>query len=98
LKKESTDGVYISAVELSDELKGMDFKCLTTTLRAKVGLLQKAEETISVFLSMKKEWLAFYREIALILYRPSLSLHEFYSLLGDIMIRPDDNVNAEFFF
>ena len=45
LKKESTDGVYISAVELSDELKGMDFKGLTTPRRANVGLLQKAGET-----------------------------------------------------
>jgi len=45
LKKESTDGVYISAVELSDGLKGMDFKGLTTPRRVNVGLLQKDEET-----------------------------------------------------
>jgi pyruvate,orthophosphate dikinase len=59
LKKESTEGIYISAVELSDELKGMDFKRLTTPLRDKVGLLQKAEEIISKILSTKKEWPAF---------------------------------------
>ncbi|HUI68582.1 MAG TPA: PEP/pyruvate-binding domain-containing protein [Nitrospirota bacterium] len=59
LKKESTDGIYISAVELSDELKDMDFKRLTTPLRDKVGLLQKAEEIISKILSTKKDWSAF---------------------------------------
>jgi len=59
LKKESTDGVYISAMELSDELRGIDFKRLTTPLRDKVGLLQKAEEIISKILSTKKDWSAF---------------------------------------
>jgi hypothetical protein len=43
-------------VELSDELKGMGFKRRTTPLRDKVGLLQKAEETISIILSTKKDW------------------------------------------
>ena len=59
LKKESSDGFYISAVELSEELKGMDFKRLTVPLRDKVGLLQKAEEIITKILSTKKDWTAF---------------------------------------
>ena len=59
LKKESSDGFYISAVELSEELKGMDFKRLTIPLRDKVGLLQKAEEIITKILSTKKDWPAF---------------------------------------
>jgi pyruvate,orthophosphate dikinase len=59
LKKENTDGVYISAVELSDELKGMDFKRLAAPLREKVGLLQKAEEIIANILSTKKDWPVF---------------------------------------
>ncbi len=59
LKKESTDGVYISAMELSDELKGMDLKRLTTPLLDKMGLLQKGEEIISKILSTKKDWSAF---------------------------------------
>jgi len=59
LKKKSTDGVYISAVELSDELKGTDVKRLTAPLRGKVGLFQKSEEIISEILSAKKDWPAF---------------------------------------
>ncbi|HSQ78925.1 MAG TPA: hypothetical protein VLN91_08525, partial [Nitrospirota bacterium] len=59
LKKESSDGFYVSAVELSEELKGMDFKRLTIPLREKAGLLQKAEEVITKILSTKKDWTAF---------------------------------------
>lgn len=56
LKKESRDGIYISAVELSGELKDVDFKLLTVPLRNKVGLLQKAEGIITRILSTKKNW------------------------------------------
>ncbi len=59
LKKESSDGFYISAVELSEELKGMDLKRLTVPLQDKVGLLHKAEEIITKILSTKKDWAAF---------------------------------------
>jgi len=60
LKKESSDGFYISATELSEELKGLDLKRLTALLRDKVGLLQKAEEVITKILSTKKDWPAFH--------------------------------------
>jgi pyruvate,orthophosphate dikinase len=59
LKKERPDGVYVAAVELSEELKGMDLKLLTTPLRDKVGLLQQAEEIVTKILSTKKDWPAF---------------------------------------
>lgn len=54
LKKESGDGFYISAVELSEELTGMDLKRLTVPLQEKVGLLHKAEEIITKILSRKR--------------------------------------------
>ncbi|MGE5172520.1 MAG: PEP/pyruvate-binding domain-containing protein, partial [Betaproteobacteria bacterium] len=59
LKRERVGGFYISAVELSDEIKGMDFRLLTAPLRDKIGLLQKAEEIITKIHSPKKDWAAF---------------------------------------
>ncbi len=59
LKREQGNGFYISALELSEELKGMDLRLLTAPLRDKVGLLQKAEEIITRILSTKKDWPAF---------------------------------------
>jgi pyruvate,orthophosphate dikinase len=59
LKREQGDGFYIPAIELSEELKGMDLKRLTAPLRDKIGLLQKAEEIITGILSPKKDWPVF---------------------------------------
>jgi pyruvate,orthophosphate dikinase len=59
LKREGGDGVYSSAIELSDELKGIDLKRLTGPLQGKIGLLQKAEDIISQILSAKKDWPTF---------------------------------------
>ncbi|HEX9112914.1 MAG TPA: hypothetical protein VF888_01095, partial [Nitrospirota bacterium] len=59
LKNKEAGGVYISAVELSEEIRGMDFKLLTIPLREKAGLLQKAEAIIAQIHSTKKDWPAF---------------------------------------
>jgi pyruvate,orthophosphate dikinase len=59
LKKEASGGIYISALELSEELRGVDFKLLTVPLRDKVGLLRQAEEIITQILSAKKDWASF---------------------------------------
>ncbi len=56
LKRKSANGYYISAVELSEELRGVDFKRLTAPLRDKIGLLGKAEDIIAAILSPKKDW------------------------------------------
>ena len=56
LKCEHTGGPYISAVELSDDLKGIDFKRLSGSLHDRVGLLQRAEMLITQFHSTKKDW------------------------------------------
>lgn len=56
LKKEHADGFYTPAVELSDDMKGVDFKRLTSRLQNKVGLLRRAEDIISKLLSTKKDW------------------------------------------
>lgn len=58
LKKETSGGLYLSAVELSEELASFDLTRLTTPLRDKVGLLQKAEEIVSQIHSTKKDWAA----------------------------------------
>ena len=59
LKKENAGGLYVSAVELSEALAGLDLTRLTIPLREKVGLLQRAEEIVSQIHSTKKDWVAF---------------------------------------
>jgi len=64
LKKLSADGLYISAVELSEELAGIDLTLLTSPLREKVGLLRKAEDIVSQVHSTKKDWAAFSEKVS----------------------------------
>ena len=59
LKKEIAGGLYLSAIELSEELASFDLTKLTAPLREKVGLLQKAEEIVSQLHSTKKDWSSF---------------------------------------
>ncbi len=56
LKKERSGVFYTPAVELSEEVKDIDFKLLTLPLREKPGLLKKAEDVIYEILSAKKDW------------------------------------------
>jgi pyruvate,orthophosphate dikinase len=56
VKKESRDTFFTSALELSEDLRGVDFRLLTSLLREKPGLLENAEEIISRMLSSKKDW------------------------------------------
>jgi pyruvate, orthophosphate dikinase len=58
LKKERGGGIYLSAVELSEELAAFDLTRLTVPLRDKIGLLQKAEEIVAQLHSTKKDWAA----------------------------------------
>ncbi len=59
LKKETSNGLFISAVELSQEIADFDLTRLTAPLRGKVGLLQNAEDIVSQIHSTKKDWAAF---------------------------------------
>ncbi len=59
LKKKDATGFFRSAIDLSAEIRDLDFKLLTVPLRNKVGLLAKAEEIITDILSTKKDWPAF---------------------------------------
>ncbi len=63
LKKENNRGIYISAAELSEELKGFDFRKLTVRLGNRVGLLRKAEGIIAAVFSTKKDWNSFSRQL-----------------------------------
>lgn len=56
LKKEKQEGVFISALELSQEIKDINFGLLTGRLRSKVGLLKKADDIIAGILSTKQDW------------------------------------------
>jgi pyruvate,orthophosphate dikinase len=56
LKKEKREGVFISALELSQEIGDINFGLLTGRLRSKVGLLNKADDIISGILSTKQDW------------------------------------------
>ncbi len=63
LKRERSGVFYTPAVELSEEVKGVDFKLLTLPLREKPGLLKKAEDIIYKILSAKKDWGKFSDEL-----------------------------------
>jgi pyruvate,orthophosphate dikinase len=63
LKREKREGFFISALELSEEVRDIDFTLLAGRLRNKVGLLKKAEEIISEILSTKKDWKKFSEKI-----------------------------------
>ena len=56
LKREKGLGFYVSALELSQELQGLDLKQLTVLLRDKIGLQRKAEDLVTRILSAKKDW------------------------------------------
>ncbi len=63
LKKEKAGGLFSSALELSRDLQGVNFRALTAPLEGRVGLFRKAERLISEILSTKKYWEIFSEEI-----------------------------------
>ena len=63
LRKEKGDNLFISALELSEEVKGLKFGALSGRLRQKPGLLRKGEDIISKILSTKKDWGKFSEEL-----------------------------------
>lgn len=63
LKREKREGFFISALELSEEVRDVNFILLAGRLRNKVGLLKKAEDIISEILSTKKDWKKFSEKI-----------------------------------
>ncbi len=56
LKKETTGGFYSSVLELSHELKGINFRLLNDSVKEKKGLQKQAESIISDMVSTKKDW------------------------------------------
>ncbi|MDA8168963.1 MAG: PEP-utilizing enzyme [Nitrospiraceae bacterium] len=63
LKREDAGGFYTPALELSEELRGLDLKTLTSRLKDRPGLLRKAEGIISKILSTKKDWVKLPEEL-----------------------------------
>ena len=55
LKKEKQEGVFISALELSQETRDINFGLLTGRLRSKIGLLRKADGIIAGIVSTKQD-------------------------------------------
>ncbi|MCL5023541.1 MAG: hypothetical protein M1497_09285, partial [Nitrospirae bacterium] len=55
LKKEREDECFVSAMELSEELRGVNFRRLTFLLEEKPGLLKAAEEIVAAIASAKKD-------------------------------------------
>ena len=56
LKREKPDEFYTSAIELSDDLRELSPHKLVASLRNRPGLLKRAEEIISIILSLKRDW------------------------------------------
>ncbi len=62
-RDEAGAAFYTPAVELSDEIKGVDFRLLTRPLEGSPGLLRKAEDVVYMALSVKKDWKKFSDEL-----------------------------------
>jgi pyruvate,orthophosphate dikinase len=56
LRKETSSDFYSSAMELSEELRDINFRYLNEQLHGHAGLQKKAESIISAVLSTKKDW------------------------------------------
>ncbi len=63
LKKERAGGFFSSALELAQDIQGINFKSLTVPLQERAGLFRRAERLISEILSTKKYWEIFSEEI-----------------------------------
>ena len=63
LNQEQTGGMYRPALEIADDLKGVNFHVLTGRLKDKPGLFNRAEDIISKVFSTKKDWRKFSEEI-----------------------------------
>ena len=63
LKREINNGFFVSALELSEETRDINFGLLTHQLQGKVGLVKKAEDIIAAILSTKQDWNKFSEKI-----------------------------------
>ena len=63
LKREANEGFFVSALELSEETRGINFGLLTRQLQGKIGLVKKAEDIIAAILSTKQDWKKFSERI-----------------------------------
>jgi pyruvate,orthophosphate dikinase len=56
LKKETPGGMFASALEVSQDLRGIKFKALVDSVKDREGIRKAAELLISQMLSTKKDW------------------------------------------
>ncbi len=56
LKKEVSGGTFASAIEVSEDLRGIRFKALVDSIGGKEGMRKAAETVVSDILSAKKDW------------------------------------------
>lgn len=68
LKRESHHGNFISAVELSRDLEGINLRRLNESVQDKPGLREKSEKIISNIASTKRDWASLSEEIALFMH------------------------------
>ncbi|HMK60236.1 MAG TPA: PEP/pyruvate-binding domain-containing protein [Dissulfurispiraceae bacterium] len=63
LKRENSDEFYVSAVELSDELRDFKPHILLAYIQDKPGLLKRAEGIVSIIISPKRDWIKLSEDI-----------------------------------
>ncbi|RMG01914.1 MAG: hypothetical protein D6726_08615, partial [Nitrospirae bacterium] len=68
LKRESDLGNFISAVQLSRDLEGVNLRRLNESVGDKPGLREKSEKIISAIASTKRDWPGLSEEIALFMH------------------------------
>ncbi len=100
LKKEKAGGFYSSAMELEEELRGINFRFLNDQLRDHKGLQKKAESIISSVLSTKKDWKKLSDEINTLakdlLWADLDTFINWYEFLVRFSVRSAQNAQKEF--
>ena len=100
LSQEKAGRMYRSALELSEDLKGINFHQLTACVQDKPGLFKRAEEIISKVLSTKKDWRKYSEEINSfakdLFWSDREAFYHWYGLLADYSLKAAEAVDSAF--
>ena len=100
LSQEKSGRMYRSALELSEDLKGINFHQLTACLQDKPGLFKRAEEIISKVFSTKKDWRKFSEEINSfakdLFWSDREAFYHWYGILADYSHKAAQAVDSAF--
>jgi pyruvate,orthophosphate dikinase len=100
LRKEQSGGVFSSALELTEELEGINLRLLNESVKTKKGLLKKAEALIASIVSTKKDWRKLAAEINTfakdVFWSDREAFHRWFSVFARFTVKACLNVHERF--